>query len=212
MSYGVLSRLGLVSIIACSLGMTGALAQEGEVESERFTECKTWNDNDRAIGGAALQKAFDCLFAKIDKLENELRPFKRARGAVLAFDRNRNTEAVCPRGWSYFHPAGGRFVVGAGQHENGLTEYPAHTEDNNQAIGGEEAVVLKLDQIPSHTHVNGNFRFLLSMDGQNTAIQTDPNVGQANIVPAKEMLPAGGGGAHNNMPPFVALYYCKKDS
>ncbi len=72
--------------------------------------------------------------------------------AVLAFNRS-ETQPACPRGWSLFREAGGRLIVGAGQHENhGLSEYPSFKDDPNDATGGAENVAVTVAQMPTHRH------------------------------------------------------------
>lgn len=199
MSFNVKLFLGSIGLAASLLpGLSHA-----QDASSNFAGCKTWNE-DSTPRASELGATFDCLAKKIDMLESQLRPFKAVRGAIVAFDRNRNTEAVCPKGWSFFHPAGGRVVVGAGQHENDLTEYPSYVEDNTQAVGGEERVALIENQMPRHRHPlvtspgqglsNGRISYLITNGSGKTASQY-----------------VGGGLPHNNMPPYIALYFCKKD-
>lgn len=70
------------------------------------------------------------------------------------------------------------------------------------AIGGEEAVLLTLDDIPSHTH---------SIPLTATTLAVEP--GEVTVltpVPffTQETGSAGGDGLHNNMQPYANLNYC----
>ena len=157
------------------------------------------------------------LVAKVEKLERELAPFQNAKGAVIAFDRSGATAAgdatagYCPQGWAWFEPSGGRVLIGAGQHqnkdENGvlLNRYPSFLELPEDAVGGAERHTLTLDQIPSHEHSMGVF---VRGDGGGSGYSyTRPANGKGDPTSA-----VGGGQPHNNMPPYLSLYFCKKNT
>jgi hypothetical protein len=205
MSYNVKLGLCLIGLSVSILG-TSALAQESA--SVGFAACKVWAKEDSSPSASELANTFECLAKKIDQLETELRPFKSVRGAVIAFDRDRTVDQVCPPGWTYFNPTGGRFIVGAGEHTNtGLREYPSYVEDNTQAIGGEQEHVLLEEEMPSHDHQQ--------VWGQGGGTLGAAHGESVRDFPGKAVpqstLKKGGGKAHNNMPPYVALYFCKKD-
>ncbi|QDG74422.1 hypothetical protein [Labrenzia sp. PHM005] len=133
-------------------------------------------------------------------------------GAVVAFDRSEKNGGACPAGWSLFESAGGRMIVGAGTNtnkdQNGipLTDYPSFKDDSTKSIGGEERVTLSVSQIPEHTHA---FTF---SDGTNSPEHVDKSHNEFGLKNATEQTgPAGEGQSHNNMPPFIALYFCKKN-
>jgi hypothetical protein len=137
-------------------------------------------------------------------------------GAVVAFD----TPDACPEGWSPFAEAQSRAIVGAtfgtgfvtglSVDEGGepLSEYKYRGHD------GWEEVTLTKAQMPSHTHIYGRFKYLLSIDGNYISVGRDlsrstdkaPNLRNAGEIPLNgDSLP------HPNMPPYIALYFCKKD-
>lgn len=209
----------MVASLAC-VGFGGsreALAQDCEI--------KKISDGGRANDVA--QANFTCLTAKltaavsrIENLETELAPFQEAKGAVVAFDRNAAISRVCPKGWSIFLPAGGRFIVGAGQHNGDLTEYPSFSEDKLEAIGGEERVTLELDQMPEHRHavplIGSGTVYVDAGKAANTPYfdyRRRENIKQEiQISPPDEgVISTGKGHPHNNMPPYIALYYCRKN-
>ncbi len=144
-------------------------------------------------------------------------------GAVVAFDRDREIGKTCPKGWKLFSPAGGRFIVGAGQHENGLTKYPSFAEDNTQAIGGSEKAFINIDEMPAHNHpitssphgTDIHDGFGGSPNHHGLRPEYDPSVQPTKIwAPTQHpdfMGKIGGNQPHNNMPPYIALYFCKKD-
>ncbi len=128
-------------------------------------------------------------------------------GAVVAYDLTK-----CPNGWSSFKPATGRFLVGAGSEFD--VSYEKDSSGNRLSargrlqIGGAEAHKLDLAELPKHNH-----NLTTSLDGQ--AFQTG---GKNYPVPTSANLQAypfngdeGEGKAHNNMPPYIALFFCKKD-
>lgn len=111
-----------------------------------------------------------------------------------------------PGGWALCDGGNGtpnlrdRFIVGAGN------AYGVG------ATGGAATVALGIEHMPSHNHNNGNFSQLLEKrgDGQWTASSADNTVGEPDIVHAGTILPAGGGQAHENRPPYYALAYIMK--
>ena len=78
-------------------------------------------------------------------------------------------------------------------------------------VGGTEGHVLTVTEMPGHTHAldltsvgddgkTGNLAFIEQKDGRkrHTTYSTGGNAGSKTAAP------------HNNMPPYVALYFCKK--
>ncbi len=132
-------------------------------------------------------------------------------GAVVAFDRTLK-DRVCPQGWTLFEPAGGRTIVGAGSHQNTdangrpLTNYPAYQDGPSVAVGGEEAVTLTLNQVPEHTHSYDR------ASGSGTKVNGfAAGAGENEYVAEAQTSIAGKGQAHNNMPPYLALFFCRKN-
>lgn len=117
------------------------------------------------------------------------------QGAVVAFKLR-----DCPRGWSVYDEAKGKVILGAGNGKDArnrnLTYRPL------EGMGGEETVVLEIDEMPNHSH------FSPATD--------DPNHGVAGLRPMsgsiklnnRETTKVGGGEGHENMPPWIALTYC----
>lgn len=113
-------------------------------------------------------------------------------GAVVAFDR-----PSCPTGWVPFLEGEGRMIVGATS-ERGDPEFIW------QRTGGEKSVVLSSDNLPPHSHsISGHagvgFKAgsrIYARDDDNRAMNTGVT-GQSRPI--------------NNMPPYIALYFCKKD-
>lgn len=115
------------------------------------------------------------------------------RNAVMAFN-----EKECPKGWSEFKDAAGRVIVGVGAGA-GLTARQF------RELGGSEIHKLTADEMPAHRH----------------DLWTSPQSGTSGVMsgaarsdrPVNSALRGaeGQGKPHNNMPPYIALYFCKKD-
>lgn len=177
--------------------------------------------------------------ADIDALETELAPFRNAKGAVLAFDRSGATSNLdatsgyCPPGWEWFEPSGGRMIIGAGQHQNkgengaGLKRYPSFLEIPGEAVGGAETHTLIEEEMPEHRHsmfAGGEKGVLSRWPGgkQTVAVGGDVSQGMSSESYAYQMRAhteepihgvtgaLGKDKPHNNMPPYIALYFCKK--
>jgi len=175
----------------------------------------------------------EAMQAELDAANAQLAGINRTlKNAVLAFNRSEKIGGACPRGWSLFEAAGGRMIVGAGEHPNGgLSEYPSYADDQVDATGGEEIVKLSASNLPPHIH-SGNTIGTSGMANTSNASSCDPNgycspvfsLDKRPVVGAAEtstvahnhtITTDGGNGLngepHNNMPPYIALYFCKKD-
>jgi hypothetical protein len=116
-------------------------------------------------------------------------------GVVAAFDAPED----CPAGWGTFEGAAGRTIIGTGKGQ-GLSERRYREE------GGEESHVLKVEEMPSHTHE------VVQMILDNNVDGVDSKVVQSyeHHNEPRRSGAAGGNQAHNTMQPFIALKYCKK--
>jgi len=127
------------------------------------------------------------------------------RGAVMAFDRDDLDVSKCPPGWSPFTLARGRAVIGAGQGDQ-LTNRPFRKAE------GLEEYPLTQQNIPAHQH--DTIIGVLSSPWGMADVKANAVIGRT-AEPARTGL-TGAYGADKptpvpTMPPFVALYYCKKD-
>lgn len=138
-------------------------------------------------------------------------------------------------GWAEYEHGYGRMIVGAGkptQKHYQTSSYPywqpyhlPKTEQNRkklevyevEASGGEERVVLENDQMPKHKHAisgigNANNKgahilgenLVLAPQGQGYSRGVIGTIGRGFTHFSDGDQP------HNNMPPYIALYYCKK--
>lgn len=145
-----------------------------------------------------------------------------ARGAVVAFDRDDLDQEKCPPGWEPFQAGRARTIIGAGDpegapgkfgfDENGtpLTHY-VHKQH-----GGEERHTLTVEEMPKHTHP---LRIFLQSEAGSS--RKDPRAWTDEVPNGDQVLENGVGPSggrqdgktqpHNNMPPYIALYFCKKE-
>ncbi|WP_172330323.1 hypothetical protein [Mangrovicoccus sp. HB161399] len=94
----------------------------------------------------------------------------------------------------------GRTVLAAGGPE-GRYEY--------RKRGGEETHKLTPDEMPRHDHEpDGRLEgYWANVRGDSA---TNGFQGGSYRVTSRKPVAAGGSEAHNNMPPYIALYFCKK--
>lgn len=119
-------------------------------------------------------------------------------GAIMITTTNRNPQAWMP--WTQWQSFGaGRVLVGvdASQSEFNAVE----------KTGGEKAVTLNVNQIPSHNHVvnavTGGRGFVIGESASGAAVKA---VSQQNITSGS----AGGGQAHNNLQPYITVCMWKR--
>ena len=151
--------------------------------------------------------------------ESELPDFSRLAaiplGAVLPFD----LPDGCPIGWSFHLPSGGRFIVGAGPHSNRSDNGQPLATYRFRSSGGAETHTLTWDEMPTHDHggetgeaTGADIWVNLATESRFTASK-GPDIGldpqNSHKHPIAE---AGRDNAHNNMPPYIALYFCKKEA
>ena len=127
-------------------------------------------------------------------------------GAVVAFDR----EDGCPAGWSEYRDADGRFIVGTGRHSvhdaygNVLDELEFGGE------GGERTHRLKVKEMPKHHHRH----WFSNGAGDDRAPDADfrpHESGGRDYAQRRDTTATGDNKPHNNMPPYIALRFCRLD-
>lgn len=137
-------------------------------------------------------------------------------GAVVGFD----LENGCPQGWSSYKEGGGRFLIGAVTKEQ-IGKIPGKFVRDARGVdlaprpfgvpGGKQQHSLTIEEMPSHYH--GVFRADSGADGKypkpqymagynNLPAPTDPS-GVTGLT--------GSGAAYDIMPPYVAVWMCRKD-
>lgn len=123
--------------------------------------------------------------------------------------------------WQPFREATGRFVVGAGdetlrayrtwdqRRPDGGVEQAPLTAYEVLGTGGEEEHTLNGNEMPEHQHqtqVNGG-EPVWGTGSRRTALAGSGWVSFETSLSSPEGLSA----PHNNMPPYIALYFCKKN-
>ena len=165
-------------------------------------ECKKPKRSD----GAFFAK--NCVTPATDVVPTDVVP----RGVVIAFDRDDLDQDTCPKGWRPFELSRGRVIVGAGDPSGSPGSFGS---DENGALltrrslreyGGTEKHSLVLNEMPSHTH---EYQFSSGYDSPHHVDNTPAEFGKKDRI-AKTSA-TGDGVPHNNMPPYVALYFCKKE-
>lgn len=130
-------------------------------------------------------------------------------GAVLAFDLTTG----CPEGWSKFVDGQSRVIVGAAFDSNS----PGTDEDKQplsvyrfRETGGKEQHALQIKEMPKHQHrVSGGWSVEDPEDqGVGGGELTNGHLASGDHFSAE----VGDGSPHPNMPPFLPLYFCKKDA
>lgn len=115
-------------------------------------------------------------------------------GMVAAFFPGNLGDPVCPVGWQYFIEGSGRFILGANE------KYPPGER------AGEETVRLSVAQMPRHSH---------GVSRQTDVKADDDNAflarGETSSMKDAATRATGDNQPHNNIPPYIALYFCKKD-
>ncbi|MCA8927794.1 MAG: hypothetical protein KDC18_06965 [Alphaproteobacteria bacterium] len=196
------SRLCLIVAASFWLCTSGALAEE--------TDCSL-EGTDRAEITAALQ----CLIDELKIAKRHTIP----SGAVLAFDRS----SGCPTGWTEFKEAAGKVVIGVG---SGILDIPQGDDQRltkriYREQGGAEQHTLTPDEMPGHTHpalfgmsddLGNDEMYIKSNNGtDNPRFRTGSNTNNRfTIKSITTIKTAGGSLPHNNMPPYISLYFCKK--
>lgn len=137
--------------------------------------------------------------------------------AVIAFHKSKEDNGGCPLGWRVFEPVASRFIVGAGPTSSKgargepLTSYVSYRDNSIEATGGAETHVLSIAEMPGHSHELEDAYFdrdregrpFVELAGGSEKFDVPGRMISTNVV--------GGGQPHNNMPPYIALYFCKKD-
>lgn len=160
-----------------------------------------------ALGGGALigalggvQETKPALAERVKALEARPAVTGIPVGAVMAFDLSTG----CPDAWSPVSDLAGRVIVGA--HTDRTAEF------GYRAIGGEERHKLTDKEMPRHAHGKGREYFYTHSTESPDRFVLKSDAGNENSIGFNKdfLYNKGSGEPHNNMPPYIALYFCKK--
>lgn len=158
-------------------------------EPAEFNESVIFSGSEMSIS-SEIQKILGKLFFPV--------------GSVYITYTNQNPGTFLGGTWEQFGQ--GRTLIGQGTGNDGSTSM-SFTANNT---GGEYSHTLTTDEIPSHTHntrvawdsskgsssaINGNFQRLLYYPGNAYGVNS---------------LGTGGGNAHNNLPPYIVVYFWRR--
>ena len=127
-------------------------------------------------------------------------------GAVVAFDR----EDGCPSGWSEYRDADGRFIVGTGRHSVHDAYGNVLDELEFGAEGGERTHRLKVKEMPEHHHRHWFSNGAGSDDAPDADFRPHESGGR-DYAQRRDTTATGDNKPHNNMPPYIALRFCRLD-
>ncbi len=122
--------------------------------------------------------------------------------AIIAFYSDKGKKS-CPENWSPYELAKDRFILGAGGKYQTVGK-----------PGGEETVTLSVAQMPGHGHSLPYHTTGDEAPGKGHGSPPSPYFKDRVLIVGpldKGSGETGGNQPHNNMPPYIALYFCKKD-
>lgn len=172
-----------------------------------------------ALAGCILAQSavIQGLNAKLESAVPAVGEHEKTR-AIVAYYSEKG-EKRCPTGWRPYEEAKERFIVGASSEGR----YPVVG-----GIGGEAETTLSDAHIPSHGHGMFTNSGAAEKDypggTQNVAVSANMAAGGLQNESFEYQLrpgtgsptrgvtgSAGSGHPHNNMPPYIALYFCEKE-
>jgi microcystin-dependent protein len=89
---------------------------------------------------------------------------------------------------------------------NALSEYPSYSDDPTGSVGGEEKHTLLEPEMPRHNHAVYTHA---GFEGGETPGASGVPPDNKTKVHARITSSTGSSLPHNNMPPYIALYFCK---
>ena len=128
---------------------------------------------------------------RLEKLINE-----KLANAILITDKECTSFGT---GWQRYELISGRFAIAAGKGKDDRGETKEYTLRDR---GGEYAHQLTVPEMPAHDHRYGDVR---AKDIRADYGDDEPT----KLIDKKRTTDkTGGGNAHNNMPPYLALNFC----
>lgn len=107
--------------------------------------------------------------------------------------------------WEQDTAIGAKFLLGCGT-------LPGGTVISVTDTGGEETHLLTVDEMPSHSHVRNEHDYVEDVHIHNAGGTNVGDYGGSGnwIIEELSTKVAGGGLAHNNMPPYYGIYVIKR--
>ena len=194
------------SLITFFISVNLVFAQSGATDTSSCAAHLNTSTKPPTVGDllnclAEMQREIDELHKREPAVS--VAPPEIPSGAVIAFDR----PSGCPEGWTEFTDGGGRFIIGV---DGAKYKLPYVAGRPEYQMGGEEAHTLTVEEMPIHAH---RIKRTSRSGGGVSGVFVDWNyMGEPNDKGAVDGTADNGGSQpHNNMPPYIALYFCKKD-
>ena len=105
--------------------------------------------------------------------------------------------------WRSYEAGGGRFIVGVGTASDDRSEGRTFTFGD---IGGSYSQDLTEKQMPEHDHG----RVYVESDEVDFKVKRADRGKSVHKLKRERLKSEGAGEAHNNVPPYVALYFCER--
>jgi hypothetical protein len=169
-----------------------------------------------AVGGVIISAIIAIVVAGWTAGQRIIDNIPVPKNAVLAFD------GECPTGWIDVGVSdrvrfAGRTLIVAGPtisaiERNGSGGTSARDYGNANSEGGEETVTLTEAQMPRHNHQTleaGDATNSQEVGGDSIPVARHGASWEAGKW-ASKTYKAGEDKPHNNMPPFIALHFCKR--
>lgn len=177
---------GTITLTAADLGAASA-ESVNQLKNDKLDKTATAADSSK-LGGKTLAEIMLVLYPV---------------GAVYISVNSTSPASLFGGEWTQIK---GRFIIGTGTPENNDDgTSPGSYDFAAGSKGGEATHTLTVDEMPSHAHkvvtrtLAGNFQGYFTTTGNTT-----------DTIGDIETKSAGGGAAHNNLPPYLAVYMWKR--
>ena len=202
-----LEALGYMGAIVVALATIASVGLSGWVASVVRDKTEQIIADKGEEGFLALKDEVVNTFNGSSEFRNNVAALVLPTDAVIVVD----DEDGCPEGWEQHKDSKGRFIIGVGGQEGLFAK-------KLRQVGGSETHKLEIEEMPQHGHKYESF--VVSRPGALNKIEevTEQDVGtdryrnsRADDWPwMNNTEVAGKGMPHNNMPPYIALYFCNR--
>ena len=205
-----LIRCACLFVVLAGILPSASKTAEGSACTETITPQTEFTKVVACMNG--LVDAIETLRKSVESLSQPVAPIPATpKGTVIAF----NGKNGCPKGWRDFEAAHSRMIIGVGRgykeipNSDGGVDRVYFSERKHNDKGGEEDHTLSVAELPTHHHayLETKINNIRVRDGKSGSRSTLYKAVPGDYRPTQS---AGGEKAHNNMPPFIALYFCEK--